>query len=101
MSGQGRPAASHHHRLLLALCLFSAIFGIACSPGVSQAETANFVGSIRTIFIARQGNSPTAKAVKERLIERLKKSGVIRVVDDATSADAVLHCNTVIWPTGT
>ncbi len=55
---------------------------------------------IRSVYVAPLNGAMSADAVRERLIEHLKKSGVVRVVEQAGSADAILHCNVVIWPTG-
>ena len=63
----------------------------------AQASDAH---SIRSVFVAPLNGAMSADAVRERLIEHLKKSGVVRVVEQAGSADAILHCNVVIWPTG-
>jgi phosphate ABC transporter phosphate-binding protein len=68
----------------------------AVAPGQSPN-----LRTIHTVYVAPITNSESADAVRARLIARLKKSPGLRIVDDAKSADAILHSDAVIWPTGT
>jgi phosphate ABC transporter phosphate-binding protein len=56
--------------------------------------------AIHTLYIAPIGDGANADALRTRLIARLRKTGAIHLVDDAKSADAILHGDAVIWPTG-
>ena len=88
-------------RLLRFFLLFSALAAFAFPPTSAQSQATDNLHNIRTVFVSPSGTGDTSEAIRKRLIDRLKKSGVIRVVGDAHSADAVLRSNTVIWPTGT
>jgi len=79
---------------LFALCL-----AIACAPAPSAAYES--LRATSTIYIDSFGAGNNAAAVRKRVVERLEKSGSIRVVDKADGADTVLHGKVVIWVTGT
>jgi phosphate ABC transporter phosphate-binding protein len=81
--------------LLLALCSL-----LLCHhPAAAQQPAAS--GNIRTVFVAPLTGGGAADALRTRLIARLKKSASIHIADDAQSAQAVLHADAVMWPTGT
>ena len=88
-------------RFLRLFLLFSTLAALAFPPTSAQSQAADSLHNIRTVFVAPSGKGDTSEAVRKRLIDRLNKSGVIRVVADEHSADAVLRSDTVIWPTGT
>jgi phosphate ABC transporter phosphate-binding protein len=83
-------------RSLLALLAIT----VAFSHGRGFAQSAA-LRSVHTVFVPSTGRGGADEAVRKRLVNRLEKSGVVRVVDNAASADAVLRSNAVIWPTGT
>jgi len=56
--------------------------------------------AIHTLYVAPIGDDANAGAIRARLIARLQKNSSIHLVDDAKSADTVLHGDAVIWPTG-
>ncbi len=88
----GRRAIRHWLALAAMLLL------ISTNSAHSQA---NAVHSVHTVFVSRSGGGGVAEAVRKRLMDRLRKSGTVRVVENAAAADAVLHASAVIWPTGT
>jgi phosphate ABC transporter phosphate-binding protein len=83
------------------LPLLLACLSLPHSPAFAQSAPTQTLGTVRSIYIAPVADSEAADAVRARLIARLKKSPSLRIVDDAKSADAVLHSDAVIWPTGT
>jgi phosphate ABC transporter phosphate-binding protein len=56
---------------------------------------------VHTVYVAPLGEGSVADAFRKRLMERLKKTSNVRVVDDANAAEAVLRGSAVIWQTGT
>jgi phosphate ABC transporter phosphate-binding protein len=87
----------HRCRLLLLLACFSLLL----LPNPAPAQPAATLRNIHTIYVAPITDGEAADAVRARLIARLKKSSGIHIVDDAKSADAILHSDAVIWSTGT
>jgi phosphate ABC transporter phosphate-binding protein len=83
------------------LLLFALLFGLSLFQNRAQSQTAPGLHSVHSVFVAPAGSGPAAEATRRRLIDRLKKSSAVRVVNDAASADAILHSSAVIWPTGT
>jgi phosphate ABC transporter phosphate-binding protein len=80
-----------------------ALAGVAALlvPVRGMPQTEGGARAVRTIYVAPLTDSAQAEAMRQRLIERLRKSGSVRVVDEAGGADAVLHSRAVIWQTGT
>jgi phosphate ABC transporter phosphate-binding protein len=67
----------------------------------AQAQTHAGLEGIRTIDVAQMGSGNVADALRLRIIDRLKKSGRVKVVEGAAGADATLHGDSHIWATGT
>ncbi|MGA1984173.1 MAG: phosphate ABC transporter substrate-binding protein PstS [Acidobacteriaceae bacterium] len=86
--------------LLRWLLLLLACFLLPPNPAFAQSAQPQTLRSIHTVYVAPISDG-TADALRARLIARLKKSPSIRIVDDPKSADAILHSDAVIWPTGT
>ena len=59
------------------------------------------LASIRSVAIGPMGTGSNAAALRKRIIKRLTQNGRVRVMDDATAADAVLRGTSDIWATGT
>ena len=57
--------------------------------------------SIHTVAVASLGEGAEARAVRRRIVERLEKSGRIKLVEDPGAADAELRGSSSIWATGT
>jgi phosphate ABC transporter phosphate-binding protein len=89
------------HTSILRSFLLLAFLSLPQLASLATAQQPAPIKSIRTVYIAPMTGSEAANAVRARLIARLKKNSSIRLVDDASSADAVLHGSAVIWPTGT
>jgi phosphate ABC transporter phosphate-binding protein len=77
-----------------------ALFVLAFHLNLAQAQPPHNLHDIHAIYVAPSATGDAANAIRNRLIDRLKKSGAIRVVDNAGSADAILQSTSVIWPTG-
>lgn len=66
----------------------------------AQAQPPQTLTSIRTIQIAPLGSDPQARAMQQRIIERLNKSGKLHAVASSQTADAVLRGTSTVWATG-
>lgn len=85
----------------LLLCLLIATFvGAAVAPRGS-AQGASALNRVHTIQVGSMGDGESARALRQRLIDRLKKSGQIKVVENASAADVTLRGESSIWATGT
>jgi phosphate ABC transporter phosphate-binding protein len=51
--------------------------------------------------VASLGEEARARAVRQRIVQRLQKSGHVKLVDDPAAADAELRGASSIWATGT
>jgi phosphate ABC transporter phosphate-binding protein len=76
--------------------LMSAVFAI-----FAEAQTHARLAGIRTISVESMGRGTAADALRLRIIDRLKKSGRLKVVESPTAADVVLRGESSIWATGT
>src|SRR5579863_855230 len=56
---------------------------------------------IRTVAIGPMGDGASALALRNRILDRLRNKGRIKVANHAASADAVLRGTSNIWATGT
>jgi phosphate ABC transporter phosphate-binding protein len=81
----------------------AAVLGLLMAMFVScaEAQTHGRLAEVRTIEVARLGSGNTADALRLRMIDRLKKSGRVKVVESATGADVTLRGESNIWATGT
>jgi phosphate transport system substrate-binding protein len=77
--------------LLGALCFTAAVV----LPAESAAK-----GHARTIRVESLGDGSTAEALRARVIERLKTSSDLKVIEGQSAADLVLRGTSSIWPTG-
>jgi phosphate ABC transporter phosphate-binding protein len=65
------------------------------------AQTRTGLAGIRTIDVAQMGSGNVADALRLRIIDRLKKSTRLKVVEGASAADVTLRGDSHIWATGT
>ncbi|WP_263376838.1 phosphate ABC transporter substrate-binding protein PstS [Granulicella aggregans] len=78
-----------------------AIVALALAFGLSApAQTPETLSGIRTIQISALGNGPQARAMQERIAERLNKSGRLHAVTAAQASDAVLRGTSTLWASG-
>ena len=85
-------------RTILGQFIFAAVSLAGTLPASAQSTSAL---PIRTIAVTPFGTDADAIALRERLIERLNKSGQLKVVDGPTGSDAILRGTSSIWATGT
>lgn len=67
----------------------------------TAAQTADTLHGIRTIQVASVGDGSSGQVLRQRIIERLKKSRLLEVVDSPLAADVILRGTSSIWATGT
>jgi phosphate ABC transporter phosphate-binding protein len=75
-------------------------------PSCAVARASGNPAGVRTIQVASMsdgagGEGSGAAALRARVVEQLKKSGRLRVVEDASAADMILRGTSGIWATGT
>ena len=85
---------------ILLFCLCPALLALIPFEHFASAQTATGRQTIHSVFVAPSSRGAVDQAVRARLMERLKKSGVVSVAENAGSADAILHSSAVIWQTG-
>lgn len=76
--------------------LSAAVFAIC-----AEAQTRARLAGIRAIDVAQMGSGTFADALRLRIIDRLKKSARVKVVESAAGADATLRGDSNIWAIGT
>ena len=84
--------------------LRAALFAVLMAAGFqfcAEAQTHARLAGIRTIDVAQMGSGSSADALRLRIIDRLKKSGRLKVVEGASGADVTLRGESNIWATGT
>jgi len=64
------------------------------------AQPAASLNRIRTIHVASMGEGSSADALRQRIADRLGKSGRLTVADSASQADVTLRGTSSIWATG-
>jgi phosphate transport system substrate-binding protein len=88
--------------LLKLLCSFTAqLILIFVGESSSRAQTAETLSQVKKVYVEKftEGGGETIK-LRERLIERLRKSGRLEVVRAANEADAVIKASGSIWVIG-
>ncbi|MGP8251527.1 MAG: phosphate ABC transporter substrate-binding protein PstS [Terracidiphilus sp.] len=97
-SGDPRPSRTPHLKLLRAAVLAAAMAAAAAACAVAQTHAR--LAGVRTINVAWMGSGNGADALRLRIIDRLKKSGRVKVVEGAAGADVTLRGESSIWATG-
>jgi phosphate ABC transporter phosphate-binding protein len=67
----------------------------------AMAHAGARLSEVRTIQVGSMGDGSDAAALRARIVDRLEKSGRLRVVEDASAADVILRGTSGIWATGT
>lgn len=80
-------------------CMIAFVFLVFLLP--TSAQTTETPHGIPKIQVASLGNGSRAQALRQRTIERLKKSTLLRVVDSRSDADVILRGTSSVWATGT
>ena len=66
-----------------------------------RAQTAASLNRIHKIQVASMGDGASAQALRQRIVDRLSKSGQLKVVESLTDADVSLRGTSSMWATGT
>lgn len=80
-------------------CAVTLVFLILLHHGVARAS--GNLSTTQTIQIASFGNGSSAAALRARIVDRLRKSRRLEVVENPAAADVVLRGTSSVWPTGT
>ncbi len=67
----------------------------------SAAQTGASLNRIHTIQVASMGDGASAQTLRQRIIDRLSKSGQLKIVESESAADVTLHGTSSMWATGT
>ena len=72
------------------ICLFSVFLSVASQP-------ASRLKDVRTVFIGSFGDKPGAESLRGHVVSEIEKSHRLRIVKDASQADAVLGGKGELW----
>lgn len=81
------------HALAALLCLY-------ILPQANAQTPPEILHTVHAIQVDSLGRGSGAAAIRARLIDRLKKSGNLEVVENVAAADVTLRGASNIWPTG-
>jgi phosphate ABC transporter phosphate-binding protein len=84
---------------LFVLCITVLFLGICL--GRTAAQPAPSLSTIRTVDVGSFGPGEAARALRLRVVERINRSGKLKVGNAPEKADAILRGTAVIWATGT
>lgn len=70
------------------------------SPMRLTAQTAENLSGVKRVALDWPDTGKNSKAVRDRILQKLKDSSSVQVVEEAAQADAVLHGKAAIWETG-
>jgi phosphate ABC transporter phosphate-binding protein len=98
MRRQFIPAARGHGNRLL-WCSVVAILCLYLLP-LAHAQPPEGLRAVHAIWVDSFGSDNTAEAIRQRLDDRLKKSGNLKLADNAATADVTLRGTSNIWPIG-
>ncbi|HWX41772.1 MAG TPA: substrate-binding domain-containing protein [Blastocatellia bacterium] len=75
------------------------VFVFAVSNGISS-ETARELRSVKKLYVGSLGTEKEAAAIRQRMVDRLRASGKLRIVENLTEADGAITGTCRIWITG-
>jgi phosphate ABC transporter phosphate-binding protein len=83
--------------------LMACMVALACAMSQHSAsgQGAQRLAGLRTIHVSPLEGGGRAEAMRQRIVERLKKSGRLTVVDNPSSADLILRGTASTWVAGT
>jgi phosphate transport system substrate-binding protein len=61
------------------------------------AQTAERLAHVKRVAVEWAGSDKRSAAIRDRVLQKLKASGSVELVDHAAQADAVLHGDATIW----
>lgn len=81
----------------LALCVF-----VICGDSSERvsAQSAEQISEVKRVAVDWPQGGKGSTGVHDRVKQKLKASGKVQIVQDATQANAVLHGSAVMWTTG-
>lgn len=80
--------------------LLAAAFSLVLTAHAQGQNSATLQG-VHTIEVDSLGSGSSAEAMRQRIAERIEKSGRLKVVQSPSAADAVLRGTSSVWATGT
>jgi phosphate ABC transporter phosphate-binding protein len=80
------------------LCIVLAMATAGANSGFAQAAVS--LSQVKRIYVDSIGTDNGAAKMRERLVQRLRKSGELQIVSDAKEADALIRGTGRIWVTG-
>jgi phosphate transport system substrate-binding protein len=98
------PRAGDERARLRKAAWLKCLAGIACfgllyaAVATPSARASGKLDTIRTVQVASMGDGASADAMRARIVDRLKRSGRLRVVDSL--ADVMMRGTSSIWAVG-
>jgi PBP superfamily domain len=80
-----------------AAILVSALLSVVIFENPFTAQTAESLAHVKRVAVDWSGTDRRSTATRDRVLQKLKSSGAMELVDNAANADAVLHGNATIW----
>jgi phosphate ABC transporter phosphate-binding protein len=96
-AGGGSIRARNRQCWVLTLCMAALANHARPQPPV---HTAKAIFDARTIQVGAVGDGASAGAIRQRIIDRLKNSPVLKLVAKSQAADLLLQGSSSVWPTG-
>jgi hypothetical protein len=86
---------------LMPICVVTAIFTLFSVPGrAAHAQTAATLSQVKKIYVGSLGDKQGATELRNRLIQRLRKSSSIEISASPGEADAIITGTGEIWIKG-
>jgi len=85
-------------RLTFPLCALLAL--LSASATVDYAQTAEQLSQVKKIYVDSLGTDTHATAIREQMVQRLRKSHDVQVVSNPQQADALIKGTCRVWVTG-
>jgi phosphate transport system substrate-binding protein len=70
---------------------------LIASPTPAQAQIADALSQVKTIYIDTTGARPDAAEMRKHLVESLRKDHTLTVVTEQSQSDAILKATSEIW----
>lgn len=91
----GRSVVERHFFTIACALLAFLIF-----PRTMRAQTAENLAAIHRVVVEWPGEDRGSAATRDRVVQKLKASKAVELVENAAQADAILHGSSTIWLTG-